>query len=270
MTAEVTTVELPTGVTVQYVEQGDSAGVAVLFVHGLSDSWHSFEPVLPHLPRSIRAYALTQRGHGDSDRPAAGYATRDFAADIAAFMDALELEAGVIVGHSMGSFAARRFAIDYPERTVGLVLIGALATEDNPGLAEVQEAVSTLADPVDEAFVREFQQSTLVRPVPPAFFETVVRESLKVPAHVWRAAVAGISDDDSSAELDRIEAPTLILAGERDELCPRSEQEALAAKIPNARLVVYPGTGHGLHWEEPERFASDLVAFIQAAAGRRA
>lgn len=166
----------------------------------------------------------------------------------------------------MGSFAARRFAIDYPKRTRGLVLIGSFATEDNPGVTEVQEIVSALTDPVDPGFVRGFQESTLVRPVPQAFFETVVQESLKVPARVWRAAVAGISGDDSSGELDKIKAPTLIISGDRDELCPRGDQEALGAAIADSRLVVYPGTGHGLHWEEPERFASDLVAFVQTVA----
>lgn len=266
MAAEIKSIELSTGVTLQYLEQGDSSGVPVLFLHGLSDSWHSFERVLPHLPEFIRAFALTQRGHGDSSRPAGGYASRDFAADVAAFMDALHLEAAVIVGHSMGSFAARRIAIHYPERTLGLVLIGSFATEDNPGVAEVQEMVSTLTDPVDPDFVREFQESTLAKPVPQTFFETVVQESLKVPARVWRSAAAGVSGDDSARELHKIEAPTLILSGDRDELCPRNDQEALTAAIEGSRLVVYPGTGHGLHWEEPERFASDLVTFIQTIA----
>jgi alpha-beta hydrolase superfamily lysophospholipase len=58
-----------------------AAGVPVILLHGITDSWRSFEPVLPHLPASIRAFALSQRGHGDSERPAAGYHPRDFAAD---------------------------------------------------------------------------------------------------------------------------------------------------------------------------------------------
>lgn len=265
MTGEIKSVALPTGVTLQYVEQGDSLGVAVLFVHGLSDSWYSFAQVLPHLPKSIRAFALSQRGHGDSARPMAGYATRDFASDLAAFMDIVQVKRAVIAGHSMGSFAARRLAIDSPERILGLVLIGSFLTGQNPAVTELQEAISTLTDPVDLDFVRDFQESTLARPVPHVFLETVVTESRKVPARVWKAAVAGVAEDDSTMELDRINAPTLIVSGERDELCPRSEQEVLAAKISDSRLMEYRGCGHGLHWEEPERFASDLVAFIQSA-----
>ena len=70
------------------------------------------QPVLPHLPGSIHAFALTQRGHGDADRPGSGYRTRDFAADVAAFMDALGLGQAIVVGPSMGGTNAKRFGLD--------------------------------------------------------------------------------------------------------------------------------------------------------------
>src|SRR5262245_142089 len=121
LTPAIKSVELPGAVRLPYVEQGDPSGVPLLFLHGVTDSWHSFEPVLPHLSPSIHAFALTQRGHGDAGRPASGYRARDFAADVAAFLDALALGPTVIVGHSMGSTNAQRFAIDHPERTRALV-----------------------------------------------------------------------------------------------------------------------------------------------------
>ena len=130
-------VELFNRVTLQYVEQGDPSGVPEVLLHGVTDSWRSFEPVLPHLPESIHAFALTQRGHGDADRPASGFRPRDFAADLAAFMDALDHGQAVIVGHSMGSYAAQRFAMDHPGRTLGLVLVGSFTNwRDNPAVAE--------------------------------------------------------------------------------------------------------------------------------------
>src|SRR5689334_24781195 len=95
-------VSLPTGVTLEYVEQGSPSGLPVLFAQGLSDSLRSYEPVLPHLLPSIRAIAVSQRGHGDSTRPETGYRVRDFAADLAAFLDAIGVERAVAVGHSMG------------------------------------------------------------------------------------------------------------------------------------------------------------------------
>jgi len=60
-----------------------------------------------------------------------------------------------------------------------------------------------------------------------------------------------------------IEALTLITWGDKDGICPRSDQDELVAGIRGARLEEYAGTGHTPHWEEPERFASDLVAFVE-------
>lgn len=265
MTFAIKYVKIPNGIRLPYVEQGDPASVPVVLLHGVTDSWHSFERVLPHLPQTIHAFALTQRGHGDADRPATGYRTRDFAADVAAFVNALDLAPAVVVGHSMGSTNALRFAIDYPELTQGLVLLGSFSTyRGNRVTMEFWEsAVSRLADPIDPSFVREFQESTLAQSVPQAFLDTIVQESLKVPARIWRAAFEGFLEDDFAGELNRIKAPTLILWGDRDGLCPRGDQDALLGSINGSRLVVYKGAGHGLHWEEPERFATDLVAFSE-------
>ena len=265
-------VELPNQVRLPYVEQGDPLGVPVLLLHGFTDSWRSFELVLLHLPVSIHAIALTQRGHGDASRPPAGYCSHDLAADLAAFMDALHLEAAVIVGASSGGIVAQRFAIDYPERTLGLVLASSPVTLQNkPGVRELWDStISKLTDPIDPGFVRKFAEGSLSQRVPPPFFEAMVQDSLKVPAHVWKATTEGLLEEDHSAELDKIQSPTLIIWGDQDTFT-RGDQEALTAAIAGSLLVVYPGAGHSPHWEEPERFASDLVAFVEAAAiGTRA
>src|SRR5262245_39628739 len=80
-------IALPTGVTLPYAESGAPDGTPVIFLHGVIDSWRSFAGVLPHLPDSIRALALTQRGHGEAARPDGAYRIGDFAADVAAFID---------------------------------------------------------------------------------------------------------------------------------------------------------------------------------------
>jgi non-heme chloroperoxidase len=255
-------------VTLPYVEQGDSSGVPVVLLHAIADSWRSFERVLPRLPDSIHAFALTQRGHGDASRPAEGYRPHDFAADLAAFMDALHLEAAVIAGGSSGGFVARRFAIDHPERTLGLVLLGSPATlRDKPGVLEMWDStVSKLTDPVDAGFVRAFAESTLAQRVPQAFVDTMVQENLKVPARVWRATFEGLLEDESFGELDKIDAPTLIVWGDQDAFLPRGDQETLETAITGSRLVTYPGAGHAVSWEEPDRVASDLAGFIEEIA----
>ncbi|MBM4259356.1 MAG: alpha/beta hydrolase [Deltaproteobacteria bacterium] len=256
---------LSTGVTLPYVEQGDPHGIPVILLHGVTDSWHSFELVLPYLPPNLHTFALTQRGHGDADRPLGGYSFRNFAADIAAFMDALQIKQAVIVGHSMGSGVAQRFALDYPERLLGLMLVGAsVSLPKNPAVREFWETVvSTLTDPIDPQVIREFQQSTLAQPVSPTFFETVVNESLKVPARVWQATFSTFLQEDWSSELEKITAPTLIVWGDQDAFCPRGDQDLLKSTVSNSQLLVYKGAGHDPHWEEPERFAKDVSAFIK-------
>ncbi|MGH9671643.1 MAG: alpha/beta fold hydrolase [Bryobacteraceae bacterium] len=266
------TLSLPNGIEIPFIERGDDSGTPVIFLHGYSDSWRSFQLVLPYLPASIRAFALTQRGHGNAGRPVNGYRTRDFAADLAGFMDTAGLADAVIVGHSMGGLIAQRFALDYPDRVRGLVLAGTAASLRR--FKEVQELwedfISQLRDPIDRAFVSDFQRSTLARPVPRAYLKTVIRESLKAPARVWRSVMNDMLGEDPSYELRRIKAPTLMLWGERDTYCPQREREYLASAIAGSRSILYPGAGHALHWEEPERFAADIDTFASQFAGRHA
>jgi pimeloyl-ACP methyl ester carboxylesterase len=265
-------VELPNRVTLPYAEQGDPSGVPVLLLHGFADSWRSFELVLPHLPESIHAFALTLRGHGDASRPAGGYGVRDFAADVAAFQEAMHLRTAVIVGHSMGSGVALRFAVDHPERTMGLVLVGASPTMGATAAAREfwDSTISKLTDPVDPALVRGITEGLLAQPVPPAFLEAAIEEGMKVPAFVWKAAFESRwrLQGDYSAELSKIKAPTLIVWGDQDGRYPRGEQEALASAIADSRLLVYHGAGHLLPWEEPQRLASDLVRFFEGLSER--
>jgi non-heme chloroperoxidase len=268
MTFTVESMKLPTGPVLQYVQHGTPRGIPMILLHGVTDSWRSFETVLPLLPPSIRAVAITQRGHGDSARPESGYRTRDFASDAAALAVALDLGPAIVAGHSMGSTNALRFALDYPERTRGLVLAATSATyRQNPGIVAFYEStVAGLTDPIDPAFAREFQESTLGGTIHPDFLEVVVGESLKVPAQVWRASFEGLLEDDFVSEFGRVRVPTLIVWGDRDGFGPREQQDALLSAIPGSRLVVYEGAGHALHWEQPERFAADLADFALACA----
>lgn len=263
-----TQIQLPGRVRLEYVEQGIRSAIPVIALHGVTDSWRSFEPVLPHLPSDLHVLALTQRGHGGSDKPGGGYTPADFAADLVAFMDAKAIDRAVLVGHSMGSINALRCAIDHPSRVAGLMLAGTMPWFGQP--AEMidfhREFIAPLADPVPEAFAREFQLSTLARPIAEAWLEGFVAESLKAPAYVWRAAFAGFIGDDFSARLCEIEAPTWIVWGRHDRFCPASEQQSMLQRVRGSRLVEYAGAGHAMHWEEPQRFAADLARFARSVA----
>ena len=257
------TVRVGGDVRLDYVDQGDPHARPVVLLHGVTDSWPSFTSVLAHLPESVRAIAVSLRGHGDSTRPASGYAMTDFAGDIRAVLDALAIPRGIVVGHSMGSLVAQRFAIAFPDRTAGLVLMGSTpAAARNAIVRQLwTDAVSTMTDPVDRAFVTAFQQSTVARPTPAGLIDAAVQESLKVPARVWRASFEAMLTTDHSADLYRIAAPTLIAWGTRDAIFGRDEQIAMQAAIPNSRVLPYAGGGHAFHWEDPFRFAADLAAF---------
>jgi non-heme chloroperoxidase len=261
-------VSLPGPVELPYVEQGDPGGATVVFLHAYADSWRSFGLVLGHLPRSVHALAPTQRGHGEASKPASGYRVEDFAGDLAAFLDALGIARAVLVASSSASFTVQRLAVDRPDRATGLVLIGApwSLREKRPSL-EFLDAVGALEDPVDPTFVREFVESTSSTRVPRGFLETMVAESLQVPARAWKGTLAGLIEAVPPAETASVAAPTLIVWGDRDELARREDQERLLAAIPGSRLLVYEGVGHIVHWEEPDRVARDVAAFAHEVVG---
>ncbi|MCK6211932.1 alpha/beta hydrolase [Georgenia sp. EYE_87] len=261
---ELRTVRITDDLTLQYAEQGRPDGEPVVLLHGYTDSWFSFSRLLPLLPPELHVLAPSQRGHGDSSRPDDGYTTDDFAGDVLSLLDAVGLERATIVGHSGGSFTARRVAQLAPGRVTRLALLGSAPTALTDGTRELRDAVLSLTDPVPDEFAREFQASTIYRPVPAEFLERVVAESLKLPARVWTAALDGLLGHDDSAELARVGAPTLVLWGDKDGLFTREDQESLVAALPDARLVAYPETGHALHWERPEEVARDLVDFLLA------
>jgi pimeloyl-ACP methyl ester carboxylesterase len=256
-----TLARLSTGVGLRYVEQG-SGPQTILLLHGWPDSWYSYRPVLDRLAARHRVFAIDQRGFGESDRPASGYAIDDFAADAAAFLDAIGVGAATVVGHSMGSFIARRLAQLHPERVRRLVLIGSALTPDNDVLREVADAVRDLPDLVPADFAREFAASTLHAPIPEPFFDGLVAECRKAPARVWRAAFAGMLAFHDAPELGGVTVPTLVIGGVHDELFSIAEQRAIAAAIPAARLTLYPDAGHCPNWEYPDRVAADIEALV--------
>ncbi|QSQ21217.1 alpha/beta hydrolase [Pyxidicoccus parkwayensis] len=258
-------VQLSTGVTLRYVEQGSRNGPVVVFLHGYTDSHHTWDLDLPIFPRNFHVYALDQRGHGDSTRPACCYTQQDFAADVAAFLDAMGESKAVLVGHSMGSFIAQQVALDYPDRVKALVLVGSAPTvAGNEVALGLKEIVDQQVDTVDPDFVREFQTSTFTRHVPQRYIDTLVSESLKVPARVWQAALNGLIAEDHSARLGEIDVPVLVVGGDQDGFFPVEQQQALVDALPNATYVLYPDTGHAPHAEVPHAFVREVQRFLKS------
>ena len=255
-------IDLPGNVQLSYVEQGSTSGIPVILMHGITDSYHSYDQVLPHLPPSLLIYAISHRGHGNSSKTHTSFTPFDFASDIVAFMNEKKIKKAIIAGHSMSSTVAQSFAIHFPERTKALVLIGSFASlSDKPAMVAFTKELNSLQDPIDIKYATEFQQSTLFRPVSELFFKTAVAESMKVPAHVWKGAMNGQMGSEYSDRFSSISVPTLIVWGTKDLYCSWEDQELLQKSIKNSRLLIYDDTGHAIHWEDPVRFAKDLVSF---------
>lgn len=99
--------------------------------------------------------------------------------------------------------------------------------------------------------------------VPDWYIEDRVRDGLRLPAHVWRKTLAGLIAAQPPTAAGTITTPTLIIWGERDHLLSGDDQRQLSAAIAGSELVVYQDTGHLVLWEQPERVASDLTAFVE-------
>lgn len=254
-------VRLANGINIPYVEQGNPDGLPLVLLHAWGESMGSFDRLLPALPSSLRVLAMDQRGHGDADKPDVGYALSDYAADVEAFMDVLGLESAAMLGSSSGGYVAQEVAVVSPDRVSSLVLVG--SPRSLQGRSGFANEVDTLTDPIDPAWVRaSLDWFPRFHDVPDWYIDDRVADGVRMPARVWRNALEGLTEAVPPTVKGKIVAPTLIIWGVRDELLGREDQEALAAAIPGARLVVYANTGHLVLWEQPEQVAADLASFI--------
>ncbi len=212
-------VRLADHLNLHYASQGPETGPGILMLHGYRSSF----PI---------------SGHGQSARPRSGYGMDDLAADAVQLMDARQVPDAVVVGHSMGSFVARRVAEMAPTRVSRLMLMGSGPKGANAVLTDLRSAVHELTDPVDPDFGRAFQESTVNQPVPADFMAGAIANSQGMLARVWRALIDG---QVACAPTGAPRCPTLVIAGDRDAVFSREEHEALAAAIPGARLEIVAG-----------------------------
>jgi len=260
----VTSVTLVSGLSLSYAECGTKSEPAVLLLPGPTDSWRSYEPVLGWLPHWVHAIAVSQRGHGDSDKPDDGYGIDDFAGDAVELLDALEIDRAVLVGHSGSCLVARRVALDHPGRVAGVVLEASPTSLSGDAALEdfVNSVVLSLADPIDPDFARSFVADTSSEDVAPEAVDGIIEDVLKVPARVWHAMFSELLGYDDMAELTKLDAPTLLIWGDADALVSREMQDVLEDRIPNAELIVYSAVGHTPRWEDPRRFSEDVATFV--------
>lgn len=257
----VETIRLTNGLDLQYRESGDPRGQPVILLHGVTDSLRCWKPFSDALPRAFRAIAVSQRGHGDSSKPKGDYGSAAFSGDLAALMDALGIGRAQIVAHSMSTWIAQRFVRDYPERVESLTLIAGFVTlAGNASVEGLVHEIHAMGETVDRSLARAFQESTVATTLPPLYLDMVIDESMKAPAHVWRATFAAMMSE--KADSTKIDCRTLLIGCRKDELFNDADRQALASVFTNAREIVYPDLGHAPHWEQPARVAKDVVAFL--------
>ena len=254
------------------VEGSTSAAAPVaLFFHPFplqADAWE--EMLTACAAAGLRAAALDAPGFGGT--PPLGHPlTMDLIAAFgAAALDALGVRRAAIVGCSMGGYAAMAFARRFPERFAAAALIATKASPDTEDAKRNRERQAKLAlEKGPQAVVAEFAPKLLAPDAP-----APVRD--RVAALASRATGQGIADalrgmaarPDSTPDLSGWKAPTLVIAGEQDQLMPRAELEKIANSVPGAKLHVISGAGHLPFLENPRAVASLLVAHLGGAAAR--
>lgn len=216
------------GVRLAYRTWGDADAPPVVLVHGRGSNSLDWAGIAVELAATRRVIALDLSGHGLSDWPG-GYGVVRFRDDLRGFLTALGLDSVDVVAHSMGGFAAYLLAQEAPE------LFGLLVLEESPALFPL--------DPQRPPAVRPEGELGFDWPVVPA-----LDAQLNAPDPLWREG------------LDRIEAPTLVVAGGPRSHIPQERFAWMAGRIPDSRLTTIDA-GHLVHAERPAEFLAALREF---------
>ena len=266
------------GMQVHYRDRGQ--GPAVLLLHGSNASLHTWEDWTAQLAATHRVVAVDLPGHGlTGPHPDDRYTTRDTAAFVEAFTDAVGLDRFTLVGNSMGGRSAWAYTLLYPERVEGLVLVaasgypatgppgfvyrlarvpgfGAVVTRLTPRWLIASQLRSAYADPEQVTDERITQYSDLLR-------HAGNRDAT-------RARLLSDPDDaDLRGRLGAIAVPTLVLWGEQDTWVPVAHADRFAEDIPDAEVITYPDLGHLPMEEGPEATVEDLIRFLERLDARR-
>ena len=275
----VSTITTADGVQLYYKDWGPKDGPVVTFSHGWplsSDSWES--QMLFLASEGYRVVAHDRRGHGRSSQPWEGNDMDHYADDLAAVIDALDLQDVTLVGFSTGGGEVARYIGRHGSgRVKKAVLVSAvppmmLRTEDNPDGLPLE-----VFDGIRKASLEDRAQLYLDLASGP--FYGFNRPGAKVSQGLidnWRAqgmqaghkntydSIAAFSATDFREDLKKFDVPTLVIHGDDDQIVPLDiSGKASAAQIKDAKLIVYPGAPHGLTDTHKARFNQDLLDFLR-------
>ncbi len=245
---------------------GPAGRPPVIMLHGIWDTWRIFERLAAHLFAEQTIYALDLRGHGDSDKPADGYAIGDYAADVRDVLDQLGHERVIFLGFSLGALVATQLVADQPERVARLILEDPPHSHgaDRRGRAAWLTTLLEIKQLPLDAVVEEL--SDLYPTRDRATNELSARALINTADGPFRAMRDNGITLDIPAILARFAQPTLILRADPQyggALNERGRDELLAVR-PDAQVVEFPDTGHLIHVEREEAFTAAVETFLRA------
>jgi len=259
-----------------YAEDLDpgQAKATLVLIHGWPVNGRMFEYQAAQWPRQgIRTVAIDLRGYGYSDKPWQGLNYDTWADDVMKVIDALALQRVVLGGFSMGGAVAMHTAATVGQgRIEKLVLMGAagpcLAQSDtNPGGVPREAYEGFLhACYSDRAKLNaEFGKALFHKPVSPELDRFFQDLGMQASIHATACGVEQLRDRDLRPELERIKIPTLICHGLHDQVIPFSLGAEVQKKlIPQAELIRFEESGHGLFIDEREKLTSEVARFVLA------
>ena len=264
------------GLRIAYAHAG--AGSPIVFLHGVGSTAEIWRRQMLVLAPSLQCVALSYRGYGQSDvppplslLPGAGdpqsISRAAFARDVFAVMDACGLGSAHLCGCSLGGVVAMECYARAPERIRSLILVDTFAFYPG-GVGSIDERIQALDELGAEAFALA-RAPKVLHPQAPAERVAMVREQMaSIPLAVYKAATRATWTGDYRGLLPRIDAPVLVMWGERDEVVAPYERSAEIAKALRepSQVMVVPHAGHLPNVDNPEFFNHAIATFVRSVA----
>jgi pimeloyl-ACP methyl ester carboxylesterase len=233
----------------------DSPHLPLILVHGAGGSRLDWPKSLRRLPVA-NTIVLDLPGHGKSAGPAR-QSIADYAKVAVAFMDALRLNEALLMGHSMGGAVVQQLALDYPDRVVGLILIGTGAKLRVHPL--ILDRILS-----DQSAVANLLAEWFWSPDTPADVrQMTVEGNMAVDPQTLFHDYAACDAFDIRSRLHEIRAPVLVISGDQDRMTPVNYGEYLREHLPLAELVVIKGGGHMMALEQPDLVAEAVQGWLE-------
>jgi pimeloyl-ACP methyl ester carboxylesterase len=257
-----------------YSEAG--AGTPLVLLHGIGSAARAFDDQLAGLSDRLRVIAWDAPGYGGSTclAPASPRAS-DYAAALAAMLDALGIPACHLVGHSLGTLIAASFAADHPQRILSLTLASVAAGQARLPAAEREKALAQRLGDVVELGPRRMAEQRgprLLAPgATPAMLRRVVETMAAVRPDGFSQAARMLASGDIKADIARLPAdiPVQFLYGDADVITPPARNLEVAALRPTAPVHVVKDAGHAVYLEQPARFNSIVFDFVTRSRDTR-